>query len=61
MFDITIVSQSFIYRSRPRRHSLVQNRTNEEEAGLLTGEEFHPSDSSALPGSRTSRIRTSAV
>lgn len=61
MFDITIVAQSFIYRARPRRHSLVQSRIDEEETGLLTGEEFHPNDSSALPAGRTTRVRTSIV
>lgn len=61
MFDITIVAQSFIYRPWSRRYSLVQSRIDEEETGLLTGEEFHPSDSSALPAGRTTRIRTSTV
>ena len=38
MFDITIVTQSFIYRPRPRRHNLAHLRLDEEETGLLTGE-----------------------
>ncbi|KAJ7285725.1 PQ loop repeat-domain-containing protein [Mycena rebaudengoi] len=38
VFDITIVSQSFIYRRPPRRHSLSRSRLlEEEEAGLVAG------------------------
>ncbi|KAJ8502902.1 hypothetical protein ONZ45_g11335 [Pleurotus djamor] len=47
MFDITIVSQSFVYRPRPRhRSSLRSSRLAEEEAGLLSSE---PLDSSTAP------------
>ncbi|KAF8892508.1 hypothetical protein BD779DRAFT_1610089 [Infundibulicybe gibba] len=37
MFDITIVSQSFIYRPRPRRRLSTRGRVAEEE-GLLAGD-----------------------
>lgn len=61
MFDITIVAQSFIYRSRPRRASTIPSRL-EEETGLLTGDSLtHPSDSTALPRGRTSRIRSTST
>ncbi|KAJ7271890.1 PQ loop repeat-domain-containing protein [Mycena haematopus] len=37
MFDVTIVSQSWLYRARPRRHG--RSRTQlEEESGLMAGE-----------------------
>lgn len=57
LFDITIVSQSLIYRPRPRRHStsVLPTRIEEEEAGLLTGEEPYANDSSSVPTGRTSR------
>uniref|UniRef100_A0A0W0FLH5 CRA domain-containing protein n=1 Tax=Moniliophthora roreri TaxID=221103 RepID=A0A0W0FLH5_MONRR len=44
MFDITIVMQSFIYRSKPRRHTRSTSRTIvEEERGLLAGDSLaHP-------------------
>ncbi|KAF4603844.1 hypothetical protein EYR40_001017 [Pleurotus pulmonarius] len=42
LFDVTIVSQSFIYRPKPRHHRTRSNRLSEEEAGLLTGDSLAP-------------------
>jgi len=53
MFDVTIVTQSFIYRPRHRRH--IHGRY-EEEGGPLMGD---GSESPALHRGRTSRIRGS--
>jgi len=62
MFDITIVTQSFIYRPRPRRHNLAHIRLDEEETGLLTGESMvRPNTSDSLPRGRTSRTRTGTI
>lgn len=64
MFDITIVTQSFIYRPRPRRHSLAHSRLDEEETGLLAGESMvrpNTSLSESLPRGRTSRARNSTL
>jgi hypothetical protein len=60
MFDITIVTQSLIYRPRPRRHSLSRSRLDEEETGLLSGEPVGRRTDS-LPRGRTSRTRTGTV
>ncbi|KAJ3753411.1 PQ loop repeat-domain-containing protein [Lentinula raphanica] len=38
VFDLTIVTQSFIYRSKPRRHRSRSRTTAEEESGLLAGD-----------------------
>lgn len=38
MFDVVIVSQSFMYRPRARRHSALYSRLSEEERGLLGDE-----------------------
>lgn len=38
LFDVTIVSQSFIYRPKTRHHRSRSHRLSEEEAGLLTGD-----------------------
>lgn len=46
MFDVTILTQSYIYRPKPKRQ---RNRQAEEEAGLLSNE---PAYSSGLPGPR---------
>ncbi|RDB21056.1 Lysosomal amino acid transporter 1 [Hypsizygus marmoreus] len=63
MFDVTIVTQSFVYRPRHRRHStLHSSRMEEEAAGLLSGDSVarhrEPSDSTVVPRGRTSRIRS---
>ena len=54
LFDVTIVTQSFIYRPRHRRNTT--HARVEEEAGLLTGDSLAVNDSTALPRGRTSRI-----
>jgi hypothetical protein len=60
VFDVTIVTQSFIYRRSPRRQASVRSRmTEEEEAGLLSRDALaHPhrgsSDSVAQSRGRTS-------
>ena len=62
MFDITIVTQSFIYRPRHRRHNLLEHvRLDEEETGLLTGESMVRPNADFLPRGRTSRTRTSTL
>jgi len=62
MFDITIVTQSFIYRPRPRRQALSYSRLDEEETGLLTGESTMARHASgSLPRGRTSRTRTGTL
>ncbi|KAL0946624.1 hypothetical protein HGRIS_012820 [Hohenbuehelia grisea] len=38
MFDITIVSQSFIYRPKHRRHHKIRTHDDEEAAGLLSAD-----------------------
>ncbi|KAF8911005.1 PQ loop repeat-domain-containing protein [Gymnopilus junonius] len=65
LFDITIVSQSFCYRHRHRRHSTLSHARalDEEEAGLLSGDALsaHPAaDSSMLNRGRTSGSRSIA-
>ncbi|KAG2020204.1 hypothetical protein CC2G_005572 [Coprinopsis cinerea AmutBmut pab1-1] len=63
MFDITIVTQSFIYRPRPKRH-LAHSRLSisEEEAGLLSADALHPpisaGESAIMNRGRTSRTRS---
>ncbi|KAJ3787456.1 PQ loop repeat-domain-containing protein [Lentinula aff. detonsa] len=53
VFDLTIVTQSFIYRSKPRRHR-SRSRAAEEEGGLLAGDILaHPSQDEADVHSRT--------
>ena len=54
MFDITIVSQSFCYRPRLRRHSRA---LDEEETGLLSADMLSPhppADSAIMNRGRTS-------
>lgn len=41
MFDVTILTQSYIYRPKPRRQRTRAN-TVEEEAGLLSGDSVNP-------------------
>ncbi|KAH9483919.1 Lysosomal amino acid transporter 1 [Psilocybe cubensis] len=65
LFDITIVSQSFCYRPRPRRHNPASHsRTvDDEEAGLLSGDALSahlPGDSAILNRGRASRTRSSS-
>ncbi|PFH54276.1 hypothetical protein AMATHDRAFT_72778 [Amanita thiersii Skay4041] len=55
MFDITIVTQSFIYRPRRRRHSLLNNTLVSEETGLLSGDGIN---NEALSAGRTSAAPT---
>ncbi|CAA7271627.1 unnamed protein product [Cyclocybe aegerita] len=62
IFDITIVGQSFCYRSRHRRHAtMAYSRVpDEEESGLLSGDALSahpPGDSAILNRGRTSRTR----
>lgn len=65
MFDMTIVTQSFLYRPKPRRH-LTRSRLSlsEEEAGLLSGDGLHESghlshpDSPIMNRGRASRTRS---
>jgi hypothetical protein len=65
MFDVTIVSQSFCYRPRHRRHSIaVHARTSDdEESGLLSDDALNtpaPTESSSsLNRGRTSHVLTS--
>lgn len=61
MFDITIVTQSLIYRPRRKRHgSSARNRSRmveEEESGLLTGDALAHgprSSSESMPRGRIS-------
>ena len=57
MFDITIVGQSFCYKSRHKRHSSLHARLlDEEEAGLLSDDALsrHP-DSAITNRGRASR------
>ena len=62
MFDVTIVSQSFCYRPRHRRHSIAApaRAPDEEESGLLSDDALsaHPNteSSSLLNRGRTSHV-----
>lgn len=38
MFDVTIVTQSFIYRARPKKYYAARGQALEEEAGLLAAD-----------------------
>ncbi|ESK94512.1 hypothetical protein Moror_7979 [Moniliophthora roreri MCA 2997] len=61
MFDITIVMQSFIYRSKPRRHTRSTSRTIvEEERGLLAGDSLAHPPYNANNSTVHSRDRTSS-
>jgi hypothetical protein len=66
MFDITIVSQSFCYRPRHRRHStaVYARAPDEEESGLLSDDALRSAptefeSSSTLNRGRTSHVLTS--
>jgi len=65
MFDVTIVSQSFCYRPRQRRHSMAAHARvpDEEESGLLSDDALStpaPTESSSsLNRGRTSHVLTS--
>jgi len=65
MFDITIVSQSFCYRPRHRRHSIAvyARAPDEEGSGLLSDDALStpgPTESSSsLNRGRTSHVLTS--
>ncbi|KAJ3814980.1 PQ loop repeat-domain-containing protein [Lentinula aff. lateritia] len=54
VFDLTIVTQSFIYRTKPRRHRSRSRPTAEEESGLLAGDILaHPPQEEINAHSRT--------
>ena len=55
-FDITIVTQFFIYRSRRPRHSLIQESLASEETALLSGTEPHYREQP--PRGRTSHVKS---
>jgi hypothetical protein len=63
MFDITIVTQSFIYRPRPKRQHTTP-RLLEEEAGLLASDALSPhppldtGDSAIMNRGRAARTRS---
>lgn len=62
MFDITIVSQSFCYRPRHRRHSTAVHARlpDEAERALLSDNGLGPTESSSLLNrGRTSHVLTS--
>ena len=62
MFDVTIVSQSFCYRPRHRRHSMAVHARvpDEEESGLLSDDALStPESSSSLNRGRKSHVLTS--
>lgn len=61
MFDITIVSQSFIYRPRTKRHPHPRNHTVEEATGFLSEEFTHSQRRHSVERSMTSRGRTTTV
>ncbi|KAF8636680.1 hypothetical protein AX17_003486 [Amanita inopinata Kibby_2008] len=62
MFDITIVAQSFIYRPRRHRHSIIDDSVMTEETGLLSATDalmqppYHTNDHP--PRGRTLHINT---
>jgi len=59
MFDITIVAQSFIYRPKPRRLSILHSGRHEEGSALLGSDALaHPTESTAVNRGRGSRTRT---
>lgn len=42
MFDVTIVTQAFLYRRKPRRHAVMSRAAEEEGRALLSGDIVHP-------------------
>lgn len=60
MFDVTIITQSFIYRPKPRRPPRTSIRNVEEEAGLLSADSLAHSSHNSSEGIVHSRGRTSA-
>jgi hypothetical protein len=62
VFDITIVTQSFIYRPHPRRQASMRSRfSEEEESGLLNRDSLaRPRRDSTSESVAQSQGRTSA-
>ncbi|KAJ7581264.1 PQ loop repeat-domain-containing protein [Mycena floridula] len=59
MFDVTILTQSFLYRPKHHRRQRTRIDTVEEEAGLLSGDSTHNPPRSAAESVVHSRGRTS--
>ncbi|KIK57725.1 hypothetical protein GYMLUDRAFT_262896 [Collybiopsis luxurians FD-317 M1] len=59
VFDISIVTQSFLYRSKPRRHRSRSRTAADEEGGLLAGDALgHSSQAQEEVDAQHSRTRT---
>ncbi|KAJ4487860.1 PQ loop repeat-domain-containing protein [Lentinula aciculospora] len=62
VFDLTIVTQSFIYHSKHRQRRSRSRTTTEEEGGLLAGDTLaHPSQDEADVHSRTRTASTTRM
>ena len=61
MFDVTIVTQAFLYRSKAGSHGRRISRTyNEEEAGLLSAEATGAEDPLIAPRRRGGSVSRDA-
>ena len=60
MFDVTIVTQSFLYRPKSARGRRPSHSYNEEEAGLLDGDAARQSTSPVAPRRRGGSVSRDA-